>query len=113
MISASERATGKQALYHAADGAVADLTLFAFIPGRTLSPPRMDTVRCYYFHGDHIVGFEVLSDASDDDMIKEAEDKFRKVSNPYYDGVEVWRRNRCLYRSPARQQAEVRSSMSI
>jgi hypothetical protein len=55
----------------------------------------------------------VLSDASDEDMIKEAEDKFRKVSNPYYDGVEVWRRNRCLYRSPARQQAEVRSSMSI
>jgi hypothetical protein len=54
MISASERATGKQALYHAADGAVADLTLFAFIPGRTLSRPRMDTVRCYYFHGDHI-----------------------------------------------------------
>jgi hypothetical protein len=52
--------------------------------------------------GGHIVGYSPLHDGSDQDMIEEAKAKFREADTNHYDGFEVWRLDRCLYRSPPR-----------
>jgi hypothetical protein len=56
-------------------------------------------VRCYFMRKDHIEGYALLHDGPDQDLIEEAKAKFREVDKDRYDGFEVWRRDRCLYRS--------------
>ena len=56
-------------------------------------------MRCYFMRRGHIVGYAPLHDGPDQDMIKEAKARFREADKGRYDGFEVWRRDRCLYRS--------------
>lgn len=68
-------------------------------------------MRCYFMHRGHIVGYAPLHDGPDQDMIEEAKARFREVDKVRYDGFEVWRRDRCLYRStPKEDEPSLRSS---
>jgi len=57
-------------------------------------------MRCYFLHNGHIERHVPLDNGSDKAMIEQAEAEFKKVGSRY-DGFEVWRLDRLLYRSPA------------
>ncbi|MBS0523748.1 MAG: hypothetical protein JSS04_08940 [Proteobacteria bacterium] len=58
-------------------------------------------MRCYFIRAGHIEANIPLTDGSDEALIEEATAAFKKAGRDRYDGFEVWRRDRCLYRFPA------------
>jgi hypothetical protein len=54
-------------------------------------------MRCYFMLDGHIAGVEILTVASDDDAIKQAEALFRERSQQFA-GFEIWDRSRPVYR---------------
>ena len=58
-------------------------------------------MRCYFLHGGHIDGIEILpSGLSDKDAIARAHLLSLRRKGPF-DGFEVWHRNRCVFRLQA------------
>lgn len=58
-------------------------------------------MRCYLIRAKKIEGVEFLDNAPDEDLIKEAEARFRESADQNYDGFEVWDGKRFVYRFPA------------
>ena len=56
-------------------------------------------VRCYFLRDGHIVGVELLTDASDEAAIEEAEALFADRKDKFA-GYEVWDRARFVHRFP-------------
>lgn len=57
-------------------------------------------MRCYFLRKGHIEGYVPLHEGLDQDMIEEGKASFERAYSDRYDGFEVWRKDRCLYRSP-------------
>jgi hypothetical protein len=57
-------------------------------------------MRCYFMRGGHIEGYVPLQDGSDEELIEQGMTEFLTADRGRFDGFEVWRKERCLYRSP-------------
>jgi len=62
-------------------------------------------MRCYFMRNGHIDGYVALDDGSDDALIEQGRAEFLKADRNRFDGFEVWRKERCLYRSPPKASA--------
>ena len=56
-------------------------------------------MRCYFMRNGHIEGYAPLRDGPDEALIEQGISEFFKANRGRFDGFEVWRRERCLYRS--------------
>jgi hypothetical protein len=56
-------------------------------------------VRCYLFHKSRIAAVEILIPGPDADLIRQAEEIFRKHADRF-GAFEVWDRERFVYRYP-------------
>lgn len=54
-------------------------------------------MRCYFMRSGHIVAVEFLTPGSDESLIDQAKEHFRKRSAERLDGFEVWDRARRVY----------------
>ena len=59
-------------------------------------------MRCYLKRGGHIEANIPLTDGSDEALIEQGTAAFKKADRNHYDGFEVWRGDRCLYRWPSK-----------
>lgn len=58
-------------------------------------------MRCYFMHGSRIANVELLSEGSDDDLIRQALSVFEGHAAQAYDGFEIWSGKRFVYRYTA------------
>ena len=69
-------------------------------------------MRCYFLHDGHIDGIEILpSGLSDKGAIARAH-MLSSVRKAPFDGLEVWHRNRCVFRYQAPPSAETVAPIS-
>jgi hypothetical protein len=58
-------------------------------------------MRCYLMRGGRIENVDFLIDGSDDELIRQALEKFEARAPEKYDGFEIWSGKRFVYRYTA------------
>jgi hypothetical protein len=59
-------------------------------------------MRCYFMRNGHVEAYAPLQDGSDEELVEQGMTEFLKADRDRFDGFEVWRKERCLYRSSPR-----------